>query len=474
MPGDPARMVAADLAPFLPGRPSLMAGPARPAAGALAKTIDVYPDPMVPEPVAAARPRPGAPSPIAVAPGVAKEAGPPAFSSDSEGLELVLHTGEPRWGGDLGTFLRSSIAPDTRRARVLVVGSGAHRFTPVRLPDGIAMEVRVEQDPRGEGPPSWWPDPQASGPGLIELRGGALSLSNLILRHDPASGLESLLALEDAHLVLSHCQLTVPPDSGGTAGDLIVFRAPTTRPMPGPAGVGAFGMPVDRPTCRLIDTMLIARRTAIRAELGRGLVALTRCAVASDETAIQLDASKVARDSFGADLWLDRCTFVAARTILGLGHWPGVPAGPDRPWLVNTRRCAFLTLSDARARDAALLRVDADAFAGGGLFWQADGDAFELDRVVACGEAPASSSRRDEISYQWSALLWPSNHVKGTVGPRAAAAPVPRRLRPGRIEPGDLDLGAMFPSRRGTPGVGADQAGPRNRPRSGQSTVRSD
>ena len=98
------------------------------------------------------------------------------------------------------------------------------------------------------------------------------------------------------------------------------------------------------PVCRLIDTILIANGTALRAELGRGLVAMTRCAVASDETAIELDPGRVARRSFEADLWLDRCTLVAGRSIIGLGRWPGVLAGPDRPWLIHSRRCAFLTL----------------------------------------------------------------------------------------------------------------------------------
>ena len=232
----------------------------------------------------------------------------------------------------------------------------------------------MEVDPSGDGLPSWSPDPQATGPGLIELRGGALVLSNLVLRHDPASRLESLLALDDSHLVLFRCQFTVPPDSGRTAGDLIVFRAATTRPMRDHLGNAGFHVPVNRPVCRLIETILIANGTALRAELGRGLVAMTRCGVASDETAIELDPGRVARRSFGADLWLDRCTLVAGRSIIGLGRWPGVLAGPDRPWLIDSRRCAFVTLADQKARDAVLLRVDADAYAGGCLFWQADGD----------------------------------------------------------------------------------------------------
>jgi serine/threonine-protein kinase len=488
--GDPARLVAGKMSPILPGRHSLMALPARPSVGLFPKTFEAYLDPLVPEPArwlpaqldAPATPGPrrntivgsesrqpsmgGAPS--AAPPRVA--GGGPGASPSSSGAadDLVMRTSDPQWSGDLGAFLRGRIPPDARHVRVLVVGSGAHRFTPVRLPDGLTLEVHVEADPRNGGLPSWSPDPHATGPGLIELRGGALVLSNLILRHDPVSKLESLLTLDDSHLVLFRCQLTVPPDSGGAAGDLIVFRSPTTQPMPDHPGNAAFQKPVDRPACRLIDTVLIANRTALRAELGRGLVALTRCAVASDETVIELVPARVARRSFGADLWLDRCTLVAGRSIVRLGPWPGVRAGPDRPWLINSRRCAFITLSDTRTRDAVLLRVDADAYAGGCLFWQADGDAYELDRVAIAGEVPPAAPRRGEIPIdrQWD-YFWSAHHAtRGVTGPRSAALRF-RLPRTGRIEPSDLILDPAFPGQRGSFGVGADLPGTGSGPRRG-------
>src|SRR5262249_16348340 len=156
---------------------------------------------------------------------------------------------DPRWNGDLGAFLRSEISPGARHVRIRVVGAGMHRFTAVRLPDGLTLEILVDRDPRVAGLPSWSADPQATGQGLIELRGGSLVRSNIILRHDPANKLESLLALDDSHLVLNRCQLTVPPDTGGAASDLIVFRAPTTRPMADHPGNAALQIPVDRPVC---------------------------------------------------------------------------------------------------------------------------------------------------------------------------------------------------------------------------------
>ncbi len=369
--------------------------------------------------------------------------------------DLTMETADPSWAGDLGAFLRQNVRPGARHLRVRVVGSGSHRFTPVRLPEGIILEIQVQASP-GAGPPSWSPDPQATGPGLIELRGGALVLSNVLLRHDPTSRLESLLSLDDAHLILYRCQLTVPPDSAATAGDLIVFRAPTTRPMSDHPGNAVFGGAVDRPVCRLIDTVLIAHRTAIRAELGRGLVAMSNSAVASDETAVGLDPSKVARRAFAADLRLDRCTLVAARSIVGLGPWRGLAPAPDRPWLICSRRCAFVTLSEAKTREAVLLRVDAEAFAGGALFWQSEDDAYELDRVITADEGPGEPTGPREFRTQWD-LIWGSNHLtRPVVLPRSPSSRLRDRPRPGHLEPSDLILDPQFQSQRPELGVGAE------------------
>jgi serine/threonine-protein kinase len=387
-----------------------------------------------------------------------------------------MSTADPRWSGDLGAFLQGRVSPGDRHVRVRVVGSGTHRFTPVRLPEGLTLEVRVEAEPKGAGLPSWSPDPEATGQGLIELRGGALILSDVKLRHDPASKLESLLAVDDSHLILVRCQLTVPPDSGGAASDLVVFRAPTTRRMLDHPGSAAFQIAVDRPVCRMIDTILIANRTALRAEMGRGLIALTGCAIASDETAIELDPSRVSRRYFDSDLSLDRCTLVAARSIVGLGPWRGVPAGPDRPWLIRSHRCAFLTLSDAKSRDSVLLRVNADAYAGGCLFWQADGDAYELDRVVTAGEVPNAGPRRGEvpIERQWD-YFWSAHHATRTATRvRAGAFRLRRRPRPGRIEPSDLILDPPFPGERSGSGVGAELSRLGTGPRSGAQMTRPD
>ena len=268
--GDPAFLVADAMAPLLPvGRHALMDGPAQPSLALFAKTFGSFPALMIPEPPSPpdARQGPGAEGRVRVNhPADPRSLPTPpreATLGSAAVEELVMKTSDFRWGGDLGAFLRESIPPGTRSARVRVIGSGAHPFTPVRLPDGMGLDLFVERDSPGAPPPSWSPAPQSRGPALIELRGGALSFHNLHLRQDPSSAVERLIVVEGAHLVLSRCRLDVPPEPGSPAGDLIVFRAPTTQPMPGPPGISAFGVPIDRPVCRLIDTVLVADRTAL-------------------------------------------------------------------------------------------------------------------------------------------------------------------------------------------------------------------
>jgi serine/threonine-protein kinase len=464
---DPSRSLPVSTKPFLSGdRVSLTEWAPRPGPGLFPKTLEAYPDPEIPEVSAWALVRSDR------APGVGPRPTKQMLfdaeqgrigRSDGAGMrpssvappDLTMSTSDPGWAGDLGAFLRRNMRPEARHVRVLVVGTGSHRFTPVRLPDGIILEIQVEAAP-GAGLPSWSPDQQATGSGMIELHGGALVLSDVILRHDPASGLESLLSLDDAHLVLHRCQVTVPPDSGSTAGDLIRFRAPTTRPMSDHPGNAVFRGPVDRPVCRMIETVLIGHRSAIRAELGRGLVALSNCAVASDETAVGLDPSKVARRAFEADLSLDRCTLVSARSILALGPWRGLGRGPDRPLLVSSRQCAFLTLSETRTREATLLRVDAEAFAGGSLFWQSQGDAYEVDRTIVAGEGTAEPSGPREVRVQWE-QFWNSNHLTRPVTAlRGSSFRLRERPHPGRLEPPDLILDPQYHPQRPQLDVGAD------------------
>ncbi|MHB1559920.1 MAG: hypothetical protein ACYC61_20920, partial [Isosphaeraceae bacterium] len=390
---------------------------------------------------------------------------PTGGSAGPDGADLTLNTADPTWGGDLGAYLGRGVRNHSRHLKVRVVGTGSHPFTPIQLPDGMVLEIRVEPSPGAE-PPSWYPRPGVTAPALIELHGGALVLAGVILHPHPDAKLDTLLALHEAHLVLVRCQLTVPPGTAESGADLIRFLAPSTRPIEVPAGGSIFRERVDRPVCRLIDSILIGSRTALRADLGRGLVALSNCAVASDETAIELNpaGARVARDRFAADLWLERSTLMAGHSIVALGRWPALGTGPYRPWVVNSRRSAFLTLADTRPREAVFVRVDADAFAGGCLFWQADSDGFELDHVAAAGESVLPASRTRDLPNQW-AQFWGSNRRSAISAPRSTVHRQHDRLRPGSIEPADLLLEMTVRGPGGSIAVGADLARLGVRPR---------
>jgi serine/threonine-protein kinase len=466
-PGDLAAATPADFSSFVPNHSAILERAARPRAGLYEKAVGAYSDPAVPDPV-----------------GWAFEGttqGPVLRSIDKPGLlppemtnmratgynptrapagplELVFETNVGPWGGDLGAFLRDRITNTMTVARVRVHGSGRHRFTPVKLPPGLRLEVRVEPSAQAE-PPSWSPAEGATGTALIELQGGTLVLTNLVVRHEATARLEHLIHVEDGHLVLARCQLLggVSPDSGG---DLIAFRSASTQPRPVNGDGPLFSFSIDRPVCRLVDCVLITGGRALYAELGRGLVALSQCAVAASGTAIELTPAKVARARFVADLELDRCTLTSERAIVKVGSWPGLAPGPDRPWLITSRGCAFLAMTGRAARESVLLRSDADALAKGAVFWQAKDDAAEVDWFLSTGDAPPPSNRLRDVQQQW-VHFWGRSHMGRVTGPRGAGSqPSVRfreRLRSGQaIEPANLILDASYHPYRQELTVGAD------------------
>ena len=223
--------------------------------------------------------------------------------------------------GDLGAFLRDRLTPGMRNVRVTVVGSGPHRFTPVRLPQGLWLELRVEPFAAAE-PPSWSPHPNATGPSPIELRERCLALSNMVLRHEEPSRLEHLIHVEDGHLVLSRCQFIAQGSADDFPGDLIAFTAASTRPYPNEPNRLLLSFPVDRPVCRIDESVQIAGGTALRLELGRGLVCAMQCAIAGAANAVELLPSPVSRQRFEADLVMDRCTMTSEHSVIRLGPWP--------------------------------------------------------------------------------------------------------------------------------------------------------
>ena len=391
-----------------------------------------------------------------------------AKSSGASGgvRDLIFQTGSAPSGGDLGRFLASSVKLGDRLLRVHARGVGQHPFTPVRLPEGVALEVTVASDAGGQFP-TWYAPLGTKAEALIDVRGAGVRLVGVGLARGGASTLKSLLRVERGHLVVHRCRFTSSGPTAPGGGGLIAFLAPGSLPLPhstgnDPNGAWPFDRETDKPTCRITESVLVSSGDVLSAGVGRGLVAVGQCLVIAGSTAFTLNPANVARHRLEADLWLDHCTITAESNNVVLGPWPGAEPGPDRPWIVTTHRCAFFGGYDRPAREGVLLRVDPESFAHGALFWQAAGDAFEVPVFTAVMDAPASiEKRRPDVTHQWIDL-WGADHLQGVHGPRPpyhapSARPVVSRLKPGRVKPGDLFVDPTYPSDGSPPrDLGAD------------------
>jgi serine/threonine-protein kinase len=446
---------------FHPATRSIARAVAEPRAGLLEKAVVEYQAPFIPRPTNWALDRPIAQSAVARQGGSLVElkersdrrrVPPPQIQpppNAGPGVELAFDTAMPPWNGDLGAFLKEKITAETRRARIRITGTGPHRTSPVRLPDGLWLELVVV--PSNElPPPSWAPQPESTGPALFELTRGALAMSGVTLRSEETAHLEHLLHVRDGHLLLTRCQLVGRKASGNFQSGLIAFHAATTEPFMSEFGPLLFADAIDRPVCRLRESILITDATAIEANIGRGLIDLEESAIAAGSAAIEINPSRVARARFDADLWLDHCTLTSEDTLIRAGPWPGLSPGPDRPWLVTSRSCAFLAMSDRRPRETIVLRSNPDALARGTYSWQGTNDVLDLDNFIAASDAdPSGNGRPRDVYHQWIEF-WGANHIKHASGPalrgpsRGLKVRFRVKLRPGAIEPSELALDPTF------------------------------
>ena len=340
--GDLATTLPANFARYVESHRAVLNRAATPRAGLYEKAVGSYGDPAVPEPAEWTFVSPEeAPAFRSFKPGSLKPGSgvlPPEMTDmrstgyrptqgavSGAAFELNFRTDAAPWQGDLGAFLRDRLSPEMTLVRVRVQGTGQHTFTPVRVPSGLRLEIKVEPFFQGELP-TWSPQRGASGNALIELEGGALVLRNLNLRHEPTARLEHLIHVQDGHLVLMQCQL-VSAAAPDFMGDLIAFRSVSSQPLPLYPEQPPFSVPIDRPVCRLVGSVLITGGRLLEAKLGRGLVAVSQCAIAAGGPAIELLPAKVARHRFEADLVLEQCTLTSERAIIRMGSWPGSALG---------------------------------------------------------------------------------------------------------------------------------------------------
>jgi serine/threonine-protein kinase len=374
--------------------------------------------------------------------------------------ELLFDVTAKPWSGNLGQYLQEQIKPGDARVKVRVSGTGKFPSTPVRIPDGTSLEIVVETARQSGGvPPEWMPPRGAQAEALFDIKGGDLTMTGVELVRDGSARLKALIRAEDSHLILNHCRLRHDPRQGAPlekgGGNLIVFRAATTRPLPN--NPWPFDKPFDKPVCRVIDSVLITAGDVLTTELGRGTIALTQCAVAGSNIFV-LSPAKVARSRFDADLSIERCTLAAEKAFVSLGQWPGSTPGPDRPWLVSSRESAYMSSYTRTANETVLLRVEPNSLAQGALFWQGYNDAYEVMNFTARPDKPLVPETHPDVFRHWISI-WGSNHFRTTSGPTARYSSTVRlqsRLKPGNVTPGELALDSKYHPGRSELDLGVD------------------
>ncbi len=381
--------------------------------------------------------------PVAIAP--ADPAGPVTT--------LDFDADQPEFEGDLGRFLAERTPTKARRVRVNVTGQGSHAMTPVAMSPGVSLKIVAQDRPNAERPLGWIAHEDSTDPALISVRNASLELEGVRLGTTSKTEQMAVVSVDHGHLKLSRCLLTAPGSVGPDGGGLIRFRTEGTRGFPEDNSPRI----TDRPTCQVTDCVLITGGSALTAQVGRGLVVLSNCAIAAGTNALRLEPETVRRDRFGADLVLSQCTIAADRDFLSLADWPGLPPGPERPWLVRTDRCAFLDRFQRAAGLArpVLLRTEPQGISRGAIAWQSSDDVYDLLHFTALGQAPPRSARFD-FEHNWL-QVWNANHVLNARGPDSVRLLV-GRLKPGEVVPGDLALDPTFHPGRPDLGVGADLA----------------
>ncbi len=379
-----------------------------------------------------------------------------------DGVEVFDVAAAP-WKGDLGLFLREKAVPGVKSIHVRVLGSGTHPFTPFKAPEGVSIAIEAAVPALGGGAlVGWSPNigstsDQDAEDALIEVRGGDLMLRSVQLGRGATPQPKWLVRVVDGCLAIDRCRLIATSSGPGAAGGLIAFEAPGSKPFQ--RGAGLFKTAVNRPVCRIVDSVLISGGDVLALELGRGLAALTHCAIAAGNSAFTIRPGKTSRTRFEADLSLERCTVVAERDFFRGAAWPGSDPGPDRPWLISSRQCAYLDGYDRPARQSVLLRVAPGTLEPGAIFWQGQGDAYELAHFQARGDQPPVTRQWPDFRRLWTDF-WGPEHVRNSTGPTGpSSSPAVRlvaRPRPGEVLPDELVLDATHHPGRTTLDVGAD------------------
>ena len=367
----------------------------------------------------------------------------PGQSAPQEVVNLDFNVAATPWNGDLGAYLLENVPVGTKRATVMVRGSGVLAMSPVKLPDGLSLGLFGDAN---EGtrltPATFVPKPGSSGKVMLELVGGDLAITNLaFLTEVPTNRPLHWVKVTDGLLGVRHCRFRDSVMGSAVVGAIVAFQATSSSPIP--ARLGPFTSSTDRPTAILKNCLIWTTGEAILAELGRGVVNLDNCLLITGTSAMTLLPASVSRETFEADLVLERCTIAPERYAIQVGPWSGDPRGPARPWLISSRRCVFPRTQTSNA--GALLLADNSALASCALFWQSTADTYDVSRFLTTSDVPPANPPAADLTKQW-VDLWGRAHTKNDQGPNPRRNESVLRYkdkekpRPGKVLPLALEL----------------------------------
>lgn len=340
--------------------------------------------------------------------------------------------------GDLAAFVEAAAlrsAEPVLRIEVRGRGSLMRRLDvrPIRLV-GRSLELRIAAALRGSLEFRGVPAEEGA---LIEVTAGDLSLDGFTLNCvGPA------IRVRGGCLRMTGCWVI-----GEGAGTLIEHQNEAVE--------------ASRPQVSLADCLIIAASDGIRATVSSGVVRLDNVALAAGATAITLvHEPSSGRNVFRGELWLDRVSMAAERTLVRLAPWSGeAGARPDRPWVVFSRGSYFVDDYAGRTSAAPMLACDGESWRLGSIAWQGERDVYDLGRFITLDDEDDAPRAKADFRRDWR-RVWGEDHVIESIGPsaRAGGARKSQRLTPGAVKPEQI-IGAARAAGRDA-GVAADRFGP--------------
>ncbi len=370
------------------------------------------------------------------------------FSSNGDSqsrIGLSFDTDLPVMNGDLGLFLRSQLRNRTGHVHIEVIGTGRRFFSPVRVPPGLLLSIRVRPpvaEPGQEFAPLIFVPPEGlSDTPLIVARDADLAMSGVRIDAPAWAANTPLIEVDHGHLAMNQCQIL-----GGTLdqleieGPLLRFASPTTEPMRQDSAIDSA-----LPHCVIRNSLIRHAGSTIESTLGAGRIILLNAILVSGNACLDIQPATVRRDRFLVDLSLRQSTLVTPHDQLRISDWEGVEPGPHRPIRIASMRCAFLDQIQSSLLSTTLIRGESGILSHRLLSWESTSDAFMLQRFFEpLSDRPRVAARQSgNVFLDFILLNGLQYFVRDAYGPIRGQFRTTVRPARGSLVPGKIDLDAL-------------------------------